>query len=83
MEKLGSDQFLYPDMPKMEKKKMAFRWMSFLQNHEFCFNQEDLPVTYHNFHHKSMFRPKSKSPNWQGSYNGHKSLIKTVNQYFH
>ena len=24
-------------------------------------------ITYHNFRHKSLVRPKSKSPNWQGS----------------
>ena len=41
--------------------------MSFLQNREVCFNQEKLPITYHNFCHKSLVRPKSKSPNWQGS----------------
>ena len=41
--------------------------MSFLQNREVCFNQERLPITYHNFRHKSLVRPKSKSPNWQGS----------------
>ena len=40
--------------------------MSFLQNREVCFNQESLPITYHNFHHKSLVRPKSKSPNLQG-----------------
>ena len=41
--------------------------MSFLQNRDVCFNQESLPITYYNFHHKSLVRPKSKSPNWQGS----------------
>ena len=41
--------------------------MSFLQNCEVCFNQERLPITDHNFRHKSLVRPKSKSPNWQGS----------------
>ena len=35
-------------------------WMSFLQNHEVCFNQEILPITYHNFCQKSLARPKSK-----------------------
>ena len=30
-------------------------------------NQERLPITYHNFCHKSLVRPKSKSPNWQRS----------------
>ena len=42
-------------------------WMSVLQNREVCFNQESLPITYRNFRHKSMVRPKSKSPNWQES----------------
>ena len=41
--------------------------MSFQQNCEVCFNQERLPITYHNVRHKSLVRPKSKSPNWQGS----------------
>ena len=41
--------------------------MSFLQNCEVCFNQERLPITSHNFCHKSLVRAKSKSPNWQGS----------------
>ena len=41
--------------------------MSFLQNREVCFNQEILPITYHNFRQKSQIRPKIKSPNWQGS----------------
>ena len=41
--------------------------MSILENREACFNQEKLPTTYLNFPHKSLLRPKSKSPNWQGS----------------
>ena len=41
--------------------------MCFLRNREVYFNQESLPITYHNFHHKSLVRPKSISPNWQGS----------------
>ena len=41
--------------------------MSFLQNCEVCFNQERLPITDRNFRHKSLVRPKSKFPNWQGS----------------
>ena len=40
---------------------------SFLQNHDVSFNQESLPITYYNFHHKNLVRPKSKSTNWQGS----------------
>ena len=40
--------------------------MSFLQNREICFKKERLPITYHNFNHKSLVRLKSKSPNWQG-----------------
>ena len=55
-------------MPKMAKKvTLQLIWMSFLQNFEVCFKKERLPITYHNFHHKSLVRPKSKSPNWQGS----------------
>ena len=34
--------------------------MSFLRNREVYFNQESLPITYHNFRHKSLVRPKSK-----------------------
>ena len=41
--------------------------MSFLENCEVCFNQESLPITYYNFLHKNLVRPKSKSPNLQGS----------------
>ena len=41
--------------------------MSFLQNHKVSFNQESLPITYHNFRHNNLVRPKNKSPNSQGS----------------
>ena len=41
--------------------------MSFLQNRDVCFNQESLPITYYNFHHKSLVRHKIKYPNWAGS----------------
>ena len=41
--------------------------MSFLQNCKVCFNPERLPITYQSFCHRSLVRPKSKSPNWQGS----------------
>ena len=34
----------------------------FLQNRDVCLNQEGLPITYHNFHHQSLVRPKSKFP---------------------
>ena len=34
--------------------------MGFLQNRKVCFNQESLPITYRNFCHKSLVRPKSK-----------------------
>ena len=51
---------------KWQKVTLQLTWMSFLQNCEVCFNQESLPITYYNFHHKSLVRPKSKSPNWQG-----------------
>ena len=33
---------------------------------EVCFNQEKLPITCHNFCHKSLVKLKSKFPNWQG-----------------
>ena len=48
-------------------KKLQLTSMSFLQNRKVCFNQERLPITYLNFRHKSLVRPKSKSPNGQGS----------------
>ena len=34
--------------------------MSILQNREVCFNQDCLPITYHNCRHKRLVRPKSK-----------------------
>ena len=52
---------------KWKKVTLQLTWMSFLKNCEVCLNQERLPITYHNFRHKSLVRPKSKSPNWQGS----------------
>ena len=58
--------YFYTIMPKMAKK-LQLTSMSFLQNRKVCFNQERLPITYLNFRHKSLVRPKSKSPNWQGS----------------
>ena len=50
---------------KAWKVTLQLPWMSFLQNRDVCFNQESLPITYYSFHHKSLVRPKSKSPNWQ------------------
>ena len=41
--------------------------MNFLQNRDVCFNQESLPITYYNIHHKSLVRSKSKPPNGQRS----------------
>ena len=32
--------------------------MSFLQNLKVYFDQESLPITYHNFRHQSLVRPK-------------------------
>ena len=59
-----SDQFLYQEMPKMAKKvTLQLTRMSFLRKCEVCFNQKRLPITYHNFRHKSLIRPKSKPPN--------------------
>ena len=53
---------------KWQKKvTLQLKWMSFLQNWEICFNEERLPINYHNFRHKSLVRPKIKSPNWQES----------------
>ena len=52
---------------KWQKVTLQLTWMNFLQNCEVCFNQERLLITYHNFRHKSLVRPKSKSPNWQAS----------------
>ena len=37
--------------------------MTFLQNRDICFNQGRLSMTYHDFHHKSLVRPKSKIDN--------------------
>ena len=48
---------------KWQKVTLQLTWMSFLQNFHVCFNQERLPITYHNFRHKSLVKPKSKSPN--------------------
>ena len=39
--------------------------MSFLENRKVCFNQESLPITYHDFRHKNLVRPKNKYENWQ------------------
>ena len=52
---------------KWKKVTLQLTWMSFLQNCEVSFIQERLPITYRNFRHKSLVRPKSKSPKWQGS----------------
>ena len=47
-------------MPKMAKKlPNNLTGMSFLQNRKIFFKEESLPITYHNFYHKSLFRPKS------------------------
>ena len=35
--------------------------MSFLQYRKVCFNEQGLPIAYHNLHHKTLVRPKSKS----------------------
>ena len=45
--------------------KFSFRGAFFKR--EVCFNQESLPITCHKFCHKSLVRPKNKSPNRQGS----------------
>ena len=33
--------------------------MGFLQNLKVCFKQESLPITYQNFRHQSLVRPKT------------------------
>ena len=43
-----------------KKVNLQLTWMTFLENRKVCFNQERLPITYHNFHHKRLVRPKSK-----------------------
>ena len=50
-----------------KKVTKQLTWMGFLQNLKVYFNQESLPITYHNFRHQSLVRPKSKYSNWQGS----------------
>ena len=65
-----SDQFLYLELPKMAKSYLTtYELSTKLQSNKYvCFNQvERLAITHHNFCHKSLVRPKSKSPNWQGS----------------
>ena len=34
-----------------------------LKNCKVCFKEESLPIAYHNFHHISPVRPKSKTDN--------------------
>ena len=48
---------------KWQNGSLQLTLMSFLQNCEVFFNQERLPISYHNFCHKNLVRPKSKSPN--------------------
>ena len=43
-----------------KKVSIQFTWVSFLQNRKVYFNQESLPITYHNFGSKSPIRAKSK-----------------------
>ena len=65
--KLRSDRFLYHEMLTIGKKfPYNLHGWAFYKNCKVCFNQERLPITYRNFRHKSLVRPKSKSPNWQG-----------------
>ena len=46
-------------MPKMAKSYLT-TYMDELSTKLVCFNQERLPITYHDFRHKSLVRPKSK-----------------------
>ena len=56
--------------------------MRFLNHREVCFDQESLPITYHNFRHKSLVRPKNKSPNWEGStHKLHGQFFKESSKY--
>ena len=41
-----------------KKVTKQITWMSFLQNRSACFKEERLPITYYNFHHKSLVRTK-------------------------
>ena len=50
-----------------KKVTQQLTWMGFLQNLKVNFNQEGLPITYHNFRHQSLVKPKSKYSNWKGS----------------
>ena len=43
-----------------KKVTLQLTWMSFLQNRKFCFKEESLSITYHNFRHKSLVRTNSK-----------------------
>ena len=63
----GQTDFYTMKCLKLKKVTLQLTWMSFLQNCKVCFNQERWLISYHNFRHKSLVRPKSKSPNWQES----------------
>ena len=57
-------------------------WLGFLENLKVYFNQESLPIMYHNFCQQSLVRPKSKCSNWKGcqsiSYKANFSLKGTM-----
>ena len=68
---LGGNEFqtyFYTIMPKKAKRLPcnSLGW-AFYKIVKFVLTKKRLPITYHNFHHKSLVIPKSKSPNWQGS----------------
>ena len=63
---LRSYLFLCPEKPKMPRNlpNNLHGWAFYKI---MTFDQESLPITYYNFHHKSLVRPTTKSPNWQRS----------------
>ena len=65
--KLRSDRFLYPEMLIAKKLPSNLHGWAFCKISKVYFNQESLPITYHNFRHQSLIRPKSKCSNWKGS----------------
>ena len=57
----GQTDFYTTKCLKWQKKvSLQFTWVSFLQNRKVYFNQESLPITYHNFGSKNPIRPKRK-----------------------
>ena len=59
----GQTNFYTMKCLKWQNVILQLTWMGFLQNLKVYFNQESLPITYHNFRHQSLVRPKSKCSN--------------------